>query len=87
MAILGLNTADAQDMAVEFLEENGATFPTILDSSPAAREALAKYETLGMRAVPLTYVVDREGNVAGAWYGYEEGHPKGKRILQRLGVR
>ena len=49
------------------------TFPNILDASDAANRAVSQYETLGgMSAVPMTYVIGRDGKVVDAWYGYEE---------------
>ena len=33
LVILGFNCSDDKKIALEFLGENGATFPTILDSS------------------------------------------------------
>ncbi|GAG97749.1 unnamed protein product [marine sediment metagenome] len=69
--VLGVNTADARDKVVEVLEQNGVDFPNILDTTTKA--PMAEYETLqGMSAVPMTYLIDREGKVMDAWYGYEK---------------
>ncbi len=60
------------------------TFPNILDTSDAAHSALAKYETLdGLTAVPMTYLIDREGKVVDAWYDYREG--RAEKALKELG--
>ncbi|MCP4643211.1 MAG: TlpA family protein disulfide reductase [bacterium] len=85
VVVLGLNYADDEAIAREFLKDSGATFPTILDASPAARQVLSGYENIGS-AVPLTYIIDPEGKVAGAWYGYRRGHAEGIRLLRQLGV-
>jgi len=88
VVVLGFNRADDKTVAVEFLRENGATFPTILDTSQAAWKACAKFETLGgMSGVPLTYLIDREGKVADAWYGFDGDHSRGRQVLQRLGIK
>ncbi len=43
-----------------------------------------QYETLsGMSAVPYTYVIDREGKVVSAWYGYEPSQTE--KALKQLG--
>jgi hypothetical protein len=56
LVILGFNCSDDRKIALEFLRENGATFPTILDSSPAAvKVAGSDYKLSG---VPLNYVID-----------------------------
>ena len=86
VVVLGLNRSDDKDIAKQFLDDNGATFPTVLESSAAAHQVMAKYETFGMSAVPLTYVIDRDGKVAGAWYGFSGNHDEGLRLLRKLGV-
>ena len=85
MVVLGINTADDRKIALEYMKANGVTFPNILDSSEAASQAVRQYETLGgMSAVPMTYVIDRDGKVVSAWYGYEAG--AAARVLAKLGL-
>ena len=61
------------------------TFPNVLDASDAANRAVSQYETLGgMSAVPMTYVIDRDGKVVDAWYGYEED--RAQKALKKLGL-
>lgn len=70
LVILGVNYSDSLEHARTFLEENGVTFPNVLDTSDAAQDVMWKYETLiGMTAVPMSYLIDKEGKVAEAWYG------------------
>jgi len=69
---------------LDYLKANHATFPIVLDSSDAARQALMQYETLqGMSAVSMTCLIGRDGKVVEAWYGYEEGQTE--TALQKLG--
>jgi len=63
LVVLGVNTADDRKIALEYLKANAVTFPNILDTSDTANRAVSQYETLGMSAVPMTYVIDREGRV------------------------
>ncbi len=71
--VLGVNMSDAQEKVTDILDKNGVNFPNVLDTSLEARNAMMKYETLGgMSAVPMTYLVDREGKVMDAWYGYHK---------------
>ncbi len=72
LVVLGVNTADVKEIAAKLLEEKGVTFPNILDTTMEANGALRKYETGGGSAVPMTYVIDREGKVMDAWYGYDK---------------
>ena len=84
LTILGFNCSDDKDIALEFLEENKATFPTIIDSSEAAvKTGFRDYRASG---VPLNYIIDKEGKVVDAWYGYEKGHPRAKAALRKAGL-
>lgn len=84
LTILGFNSSDDKAIALEFLEENKATFPTIIDSSDAAvKTAYRDYRASG---VPLNYIIDKEGKVVDAWYGYEKGHPRAKAALKKAGL-
>ncbi len=69
---------------MDYLKANAVTFPNILDTSDAGNRAMFQYETLGMSAVPMTYVINREGKVVDAWYGYEKDHTQ--RALKKLGL-
>ncbi len=72
MVVLGVNTADDRKIALDYLKANKVTFPNILDSSDVANRAMAQYETLGgMSAVPMTYVIGRDGKVLDAWYDFD----------------
>lgn len=83
--VLGVNVSDDRKIALEYLKENKASFPNILDTSDNAGQAMRQYETLaGMSAVPMTYVIDRDGKVVEAWYGYGEG--RAERTLKKLGL-
>jgi peroxiredoxin len=85
LVILGFNCADDKKIALEFLAENGATFPTILDSSDAA----LKVQFQGYRGsgVPLNYLIGRDGKIVDAWYGYQKGHPRAKAALEKMGIK
>ena len=83
--MLGVNTADDRKIALDYMKANEVTFPNILDASDAANRAVSQYETLGgMSAVPMTYVIGRDGKVVEAWYGYEED--RARKALKKLGL-
>ena len=66
------------------MRKHSLTFPTVLDSSPAARTAaMQKYRA---NAVPITYVIDRAGKIATAWVGYEKNDPRVPKALKQLGL-
>ena len=82
---MGVNTADDRKIALDYMKANEVTFPDILDTSDAANQAVSQYETLGgMSAVPMTYVIGRDGKVVDAWYGYEED--RARKVLKKLGL-
>jgi peroxiredoxin len=83
-----VNNADDRKIALAYLKENQATFPNVLDTSEAAIRAMTQYETLeGMTgAVPMTYVIDREGKVVMAWYGFDKDEADIKKALKQLGL-
>ena len=85
LAILGFNSSDDKKIAMEFYHENTATFPTILDSSDAARRV--SYEGYKGSGVPLNYIIDKQGKVVDTWYGYEEGHPRALAALEKAGLK
>ena len=63
LVILGFNCSDDRKIALEFLGENGAAFPTILDSSEAAvKVGFRDYKGSG---VPLNYIIDPQGKIMG----------------------
>ena len=88
LVVLGINCSDDKKIALEFLKENSATFPNILDTSEAAITTYFQdYQTLsGYSAVPLSYIIDREGKIVAGWYGeHDEG--KVHEVLEKLGLK
>ena len=58
-----LNVSDTREQVSEFLSENGYSFPVYYDESQAATY------TYGASSIPLTFVIDRGGEL----YGYQIG--------------
>ena len=82
---MGVNTADDRKIALDYMKANEVTFPNILEASDAANRAVMQYETLGgMSAVPMTYVIGRDGKIVDAWYGYEAA--RNQQALKKLGL-
>ena len=85
MVVLGVNTADDRKIALDYMKANEVTFPNILEASDAANRAVMQYEKLGgMSAVPMTYVIGRDGKIVDAWYGYEAARTQ--QALKKLGL-
>jgi hypothetical protein len=85
MVILGFNCSDDKKIALEFMKENSATFPNILDSSGEAIKV--GFQGYRMSGVPLNYIIDDNGKVVDAWYGYEEGHKRAIAALEKAGLK
>jgi peroxiredoxin len=84
LVLLGFNCSDDATIAKNLLREHGVTYPTVLDSSPAALAAAHAY---GMSGVPLTYLIDRDGKVVESFYGFSEGDWRGLESLEKLGIQ
>ena len=84
LVILGLNVSDDKKIALDFMAENGATFPNILDSSDAAVQV--SFQDYRSSGVPLNYIIDRDGKIVDAWYGYQKGHPRAMAALKKTGA-
>ena len=84
LAIVGFNWADDKKIALDFLRENSATFPTILDSSEAAQKI--SFQGYRVSGVPVNYMIDQKGKIPDAWYEYERGHKRALRLLEKSGV-
>jgi peroxiredoxin len=82
--VLGINTADDRQIVLDFLKQKGVSFPMLLDTSDEAQQALSRYEMAGRSAVPMTYLIDAQGKVVDAWYGYQKG--KVREAIQKLGL-
>jgi len=86
LVVLGFDAADDKKIAMEMLRENGVTFPNILDSSDAAvRVCFQQYQGAYGSAVPMNYIIDRDGKVVDAWYGGGRIHPKAIIAMQKTG--
>jgi len=85
LVVLGFNCSDNDVLARRFLREKAIGFPNIADTTAAAREVFYKKYQIsgGQSAVPLNYIIDRQGRVVGGWYGYQKGDDRGERILRR----
>jgi peroxiredoxin len=84
LVVLGVNCSDKKKIAVDLLEKDSVTFPNIIDSSKTAQNVI--YRGYRMSGVPLNYIIDREGKVAAAWYGYSKKGGRGMKVLEKLGI-
>jgi peroxiredoxin len=84
MVILGINCADDRKIALDFLQDNSATFPNILDASFTARKVV--HQDYKKNGDPLNYIIDCEGKIVDGWYGYEEGHKRAIAALEKAGM-
>jgi len=87
LVVLGFNCSDDRQIALDMLSADNVTFPNIIDASEAAvTVCFQKYQGKWGSAVPLSYLIDTEGKVVDAWYGYPKGHPNVKAFLAKMGI-
>lgn len=84
LVVLGFNCADASAIAKDLMQKKGVDYPTILDSSDRAQKVF--FQDYRGSGVPLNYVIDREGRVAAAWYGWSEKDPRLEKVFRKLGL-
>ena len=63
IVILGVNVQDRKDDSLEYLEEFGVTFYNVYDEGG---RITVDY---GVTGLPVTFFIDRRGNVVGRWVG------------------
>jgi len=66
--LLGVNIDDDSGRAMKMIEELGVNFPVLFD----ARKEVSKLYFV--EAMPVTVLVDREGNVRHVHHGYKPGY-------------
>ena len=67
-SLLGVNIDDDSRRAMQMIEDLGVSFPVLFD---ARKEVSQLYE---VEAMPVTVLVDREGNVRYVHHGYKPGY-------------
>jgi peroxiredoxin/outer membrane lipoprotein-sorting protein len=87
LVVLGINASDDQDIAVRFLRDNNITYPNVIDASPHVQNLqFHVYEvSSGRSAVPMNYIIDRDGIIADAWYGHDEDDDSPENRLKPFG--
>jgi peroxiredoxin len=61
-------------------------FLNIPDPSYASKKLVFDGYKNRSQTVPLSYIIDRDGKVVDAWYGYEKGHKRAITVLEKLGI-
>ena len=67
-SLLGVNIDDDSRRAMQMIEDLGVSFPVLFD---ARKEVSQLYQ---VEAMPVTVLVDREGNVRYVHHGYKPGY-------------
>ncbi len=88
LIVVGFNNADKKEIVVEFLKKHNITFPNIVDNSEEAQKVFfEKYQKIrGYSAVPLNYIIDRDGKIVASWYGFLKDEKFIKENLKKAGI-
>ncbi|MBN1807258.1 MAG: redoxin domain-containing protein [Sedimentisphaerales bacterium] len=87
LVILGFNYTDDKKIAKKFIRENSVTFPIIFDSTDIAEKVITDGYKKINETVPLSYIIDTQGNVVDAWYGYNDDHKRASAALKKAGIQ
>ncbi len=79
--MLGLDTADKRQVALDLMKKLGLTFPCILDPSMKGIDVMRAYR---LNAAPTTYLIDREGKITDAWTGFSPDDERAAAALKKL---
>ena len=64
LVVLGINTADDREIALEYMGANGFTFPNAYDVSGTAHRVMEQYETLkGSAKSPRSLIPEPKATV------------------------
>jgi peroxiredoxin len=88
IAVVGVCVWDERDAYKEWVPKNQDKYTFQLAFDPAGRgdENIAK-KLFKVSGIPTTYIIDKEGNVADAIVGYDEGDHRVEDALKKLGVK
>jgi peroxiredoxin/outer membrane lipoprotein-sorting protein len=87
LVIIGFNYADNKRITQSYMRENSVTFPNVLDSASDAEKVMLRSYKNKTQTVPLNYIIDSQGNVVDAWFGYEEGSKRTSAALKKAGLQ
>jgi cytochrome c biogenesis protein CcmG, thiol:disulfide interchange protein DsbE len=62
--VVGVNVEEDAATVKPFVEKNGLSFPIVLD-----RDSRITTQLFGVRPLPTTFIIDREGYIRDAWNG------------------
>ena len=86
LAILGFNCSDDRRIARAFLQENGVTLPSVLDSSETAARLMRDGYGNRTKTLPLNHIIDAQGKVVDGWFGQEQVPERVLAALKRAGL-
>jgi peroxiredoxin/outer membrane lipoprotein-sorting protein len=84
LVVLGLNVTDGQHIAKDFLQNKGISFPVLLDASETARDFVKEHYGRQVGNAPLSYMIDKQGNIIDAWYGCETKFSRALKALNQF---
>ena len=68
--VLGVNVLDDRQITLDYLRNQGVTFPNVLDNSEIAQKVYSEEYNVG--TIPMNCLVNDEGIVVDSWIGHSE---------------
>ena len=81
LEVVGISEDSFVDAVPAFVAEHKMTYTVVLDLEQTAGEAYS------LRGLPQAFLVDREGNVAAKWFGWEPGHEASMRAAVEAALK
>ena len=81
LEVVGISEDSFVDAVPEFVAEHKMTYTVVLDLEQTAGEAYS------LRGLPQAFLVDREGNIAARWFGWEPGHEAAMRAAVEAALK
>ncbi|MGD9688421.1 MAG: TlpA family protein disulfide reductase [Phycisphaerales bacterium] len=88
VVVMALNVFDERPAYDRFVAENQTKYKFLFARDPAGRESAASIarRLFNVSAIPVTYVIGKDGKIAAAISGYREGDKEIEKALKGLGV-
>jgi peroxiredoxin len=89
VVVVGVCVWDAEDAYAKWVPENQSKYTFQFAFDPAGRDSKTSIASklFQVSGIPTTYIIDKDGKVADAIVGYDDGDKRVEEALKKLGVK